>query len=561
MENEPVTKMKNPIKDFSSLNQLRQMLKSAEQMFDIFVTTKLTEIQSKYPFCNPSICDWIWTMDDSVIESIDLNTLDSILDKIGIEKRELNRIRQDNARMRMSLLEFTKFMFRDVKNDLKEVLKQKHDLDDLKQQVMDAEQQLIDYTHSEEYLEVKRNRIASLEEAVEKEEDEKTKKELQEKLKIIKGLNYCEYLKDRVNAYGEKEISSLEKSFFSPNGGSLIMSKFKSACKKMGVNEEIYSRFFDLEETFLPEEYAPFNNFFLHICMRYVGYADLNNTIEKMYVDNLFNRLRMLILHSFESDNEEKQFIGVIRSVLDPFMKDVEVFKEKNTTYKSHPDRLAREERTEKERKERFLDRLELMGIEITDEIRAMDSISLGNFYTEKMTKRNDIIINAMEDVLKEKEEKKKEESIEESESESEEVVESPEDIRYMGNEDEETYEDVSEEELQKQKEDSRLSDGEFNNLMNDPYAHIWGDDDLDTSSDGSAKISEEDLNDSVIPKMKELENRATHCNFDSSKLSVKEESKDSDYNPLEVVDLEVDTILPDGFKIEPVEEDSSDDD
>ena len=560
MENEPVTKMKNPIKDFSSLNQLRQMMKSAEQMFDIFVTTKLTEIQSKYPFCNPSICDWIWTMDDSVIESIDLNTLDSILDKIGIEKRELNRIRQDNARMRMSLLEFTKFMFRDVKNDLKEVLKQKHDLDDLKQQVMDAEQQLIDYTHSEEYLEIKRNRIASLEEAVEKEEDEKTKKELQEKLKIIKGLNYCEYLKDRVNAYGDKEISSLEKSFFSPNGGSLIMSKFKSACKKMGVNEEIYSRFFDLEETFLPEEYAPFNNFFLHICMRYIGYADLNNTIEKMYVDNLFNRLRMLILHSFESDNEEKQFIGVIRSVLDPFMKDVEVFKEKNTTYKSHPDRLAREERTEKERKERFLDRLELMGIEITDEIRAMDSISLGNFYTEKMTKRNDIIINAMEDVLKEKEEKKKEESIEEAESESEEVVESPEDIRYMGNEDEETYEDVSEEELQKQKEDSRLSDEEFDNLMNDPYAHIWGDDDLDTSSDGSAKISEEDLNDSVIPKMKELENRATHCNFDSSKLSVKEESKDSGYNPLEVVDLEVDTILPDGFKIEPVEEDSSDD-
>ena len=564
MENEPVTKMKNPIKDFSSLNQLRQMLKSAEQMFDIFVTTKLTEIQSKYPFCNPSICDWIWTMDDSVIESIDLNTLDSILDKIGIEKRELNRIRQDNARMRMSLLEFTKFMFRDVKNDLKEVLKQKHDLDDLKQQVMDAEQQLIDYTHSEEYLEVKRNRIASLEEAVEKEEDEKTKKELQEKLKIIKGLNYCEYLKDRVNAYGDKEISSLEKSFFSPNGGSLIMSKFKSACKKMGVNEEIYSRFFDLEETFLPEEYAPFNNFFLHICMRYVGYADLNNTIEKMYVDNLFNRLRMLILHSFESDNEEKQFIGVISSVLDPFMKDVEVFKEKNTTYKSHPDRLAREERTEKERKERFLDRLELMGIEITDEIRAMDSISLGNFYTEKMTKRNDIIINAMEDVLKEKEEKKKEEPIEEAESESEEVVESPEDIRsgplhYMGNEDEETYEDVSEEELQKQKEDSRLSDEEFDNLMNDPYAHIWGDDDLDTSSDGSAKISEEDLNDSVIPKMKELENRAAHCNFDSSKLSVKEESKDSGYNPLEVVDLEVDTILPDGFKIEPVEEDSSD--
>ena len=536
------------------------MMKSAEQMFDIFVTTKLTEIQSKYPFCNPSICDWIWTMDDSVIESIDLNTLDSILDKIGIEKRELNRIRQDNARMRMSLLEFTKFMFRDVKNDLKEVLKQKHDLDDLKQQVMDAEQQLIDYTHSEEYLEIKRNRIASLEEAVEKEEDEKTKKELQEKLKIIKGLNYCEYLKDRVNAYGDKEISSLEKSFFSPNGGSLIMSKFKSACKKMGVNEEIYSRFFDLEETFLPEEYAPFNNFFLHICMRYIGYADLNNTIEKMYVDNLFNRLRMLILHSFESDNEEKQFIGVIRSVLDPFMKDVEVFKEKNTTYKSHPDRLAREERTEKERKERFLDRLELMGIEITDEIRAMDSISLGNFYTEKMTKRNDIIINAMEDVLKEKEEKKKEESIEEAESESEEVVESPEDIRYMGNEDEETYEDVSEEELQKQKEDSRLSDEEFDNLMNDPYAHIWGDDDLDTSSDGSAKISEEDLNDSVIPKMKELENRATHCNFDSSKLSVKEESKDSGYNPLEVVDLEVDTILPDGFKIEPVEEDSSDD-
>ena len=129
-----------------------------------------------------------------------------------------------------------------------------------------------------------------------------------------------------------------------------------------------------------------------------------------------------------------------------------------------------------------------------------------------------------------------------------------------MGNEDEETYEDVSEKELQKQKEDSRLSDEEFDNLMNDPYAHIWGDDDLDTSSDGSAKISEEDLNDSVIPKMKELENRATHCNFDSSKLSVKEESKDSGYNPLEVVDLEVDTILPDGFKIEPVEEDSSGD-
>lgn len=612
------------------------MLKSAEQMFDIFVTTKLTEIQSKYPFCNPSICDWIWTMDDSVIESIDLNTLDSILDKIGIEKRELNRIRQDNARMRMSLLEFTKFMFRDVKNDLKEVLKQKHDLDDLKQQVMDAEQQVIDYTHSEEYLEAKKKRIENLEEAVEKEEDEKTKKELQEKLKIIKGLNYCEYLKDRVNTYGDKEISSLEKSFFSPNGGSLVMSKFKAACKKMGVNEEIYSRFFDLEETFLTEEYAPFNNFFLHICMRYVGYADLNNTIEKMYVDNLFNRLRMLILHSFESDDEEKQFIGVIKSVLDPFMKDVETFKEKNITYKSHPDRLAREEKTEKERKERFLDRLELMGIEITDEIRAMDSISLGNFYTEKMTKRNDIIINAMEDVLKEKEEKKKEDA-KETENESEKVVESSEDIPsgiplyYMGNEDEGNYEDVSDEEVQKQKEESGLSDEEWDNLMNDPHGHIWGDegeeDDVEECGiyypkvhtvvsdvtelsdedpdigppriihgdigpnliytdedpfhnlkpsddiqekylsqylsrpvDESAKISEEEANESVIPKMKELENRATHCNFDSSKLSKKEESKDSNYNPLEVVDLEVDTILPDGFKIESVKEDSSDD-
>ena len=115
---------------------------------------------------------------------------------------------------------------------------------------------------------------------------------------------------------GKKEIDSIKVAYFDKSKGSYIIDKYKAKIKHFGFEEKLFHYFFNIEENFLEEEYHVYNNLFLFIYMRMVAYSDPYDKTEKMYIQSLTSNLANLIYHRFDSTENEKNFLEIIKRVL-----------------------------------------------------------------------------------------------------------------------------------------------------------------------------------------------------------------------------------------------------
>ena len=157
---------------------------------------------------------------------------------------------------------------------------------------------------------------------------------------MIENIESSNFLLERFEKYGKKEVDNIINSFFDNKKGEYLMERFKTSCSKFGFKPDIYQYFFNLEENLLPLEYHVFNNLFLFVCMRFIAYADINIKSDKMYVEKTINNLAHLIYHDFQNPEEEQEFLNLIKKIDEYFRDKEELFNTNNTTHPNHPVRI-----------------------------------------------------------------------------------------------------------------------------------------------------------------------------------------------------------------------------
>ena len=359
----------------SSFEAMSETIGQAKDIYDFYEKQAYQTIYSTYGLNQTQIAT-VMMVADPIAENLTYADIDRICEIGKIQQSVIHDKQKKNFRLDKSFVEYFKEMISDVKRIMRDVEDQRSSLKELESNLADAKQDYINYVKSPEFRERKENYRKSLTMKVEDLPDCKEKRALEKKIVVLNNLETCAFLTERLEKYGNKEIDSIMKSFFSDQVGSQVMKKFAGKAKALGFDEKMYQWFFNLEDMFLEEEYYPFNNLFLFVVMRYISYVDRYDETEKMYVIKIINNMVKLIKHTFDTEEDEKAFVDLIRKVDTFFMDKADIFIDKNTTHKRHPARLASEERREKEKKDHLQKLFELRGLEFDP---SLDSVTLQN--------------------------------------------------------------------------------------------------------------------------------------------------------------------------------------
>lgn len=190
---------------------------------------------------------------------------------------------------------------------------------------------------TEEYREKKLQDAKILNESI---TDEIEKKKNSLKIEIIEKSYNHRFILDRLEKYGNEEVERLIKVYFDAKSGSYMINRYEDKIKRLGFSFEIYKNFFNIEETFLPEEYHPFNNLFLCVYMYWLSHIDPDREDDNLYAKSLTGAIANLIYHKFISDEKEKSFIELIKEVDNYFLDRKDYFIQYNDSYKENPKRI-----------------------------------------------------------------------------------------------------------------------------------------------------------------------------------------------------------------------------
>ena len=314
------------------------------------------------------------------------------------------------------------------KADMDELENSKKQVEDLQKQVDEVTDDYQNFMCSEEYDEAQRKKIEKLREQVEKQKNkaDSTFSERQEnrinekKIKELEAILDNSYILTRLNTVGEKEVQNIVNAYFDKKRSSYIIERFKTKITSIGFKPEIYRFFFNIEEKYLDEEYHVFNNLFLFIAMRYIGYSDTGSSTNKAYCRHLISSISKLIYEKF-SDTQKERFLNTVKEVLNHFKPYYEKFDKDNIVHPKHPRRIQKDKEQLEEFRNTIITTLKSKGKEIPEDINEYSAEKLRDWYMEKL--------DEIEKERKEKElegipeflEKVKPSVTEESESESEE--------------------------------------------------------------------------------------------------------------------------------------------
>jgi hypothetical protein len=141
--------------------------------------------------------------------------------------------------------------------------------------------------------------------------------------------------------------------------------------------------------------------------MRFVAHADAYNKQDVMFVQSLTSSMANLIYHRFDSTVNEKNFLEIIKKVLDNFIDYYDYFIENNSTQPTHPLRIQADNKRNAERREALIKKMNELKITGYDENATAD---------ELQTYMNE----ALDTMIKEQTKKDEPEEVESAESSDE---------------------------------------------------------------------------------------------------------------------------------------------
>ena len=185
------------------------------------------------------------------------------------------------------------------------------------------------------FKEKRAERIAQLDKDIEAETDSYKKKNLIEFKEFNEKLDDSNYIFDRIRSIPD-EADSIVESFFNPTKNRYIMKRASDKFRQLGLGNSAVTlrRFSNLEEMFLDDKYAQFNNLFLFVAFRMV--SSTRTEFERTYAKDIIVKLNRLFNHSFSSPEKEEEFLKLITDFEDLFLQNDEYvarFKNENRTW------------------------------------------------------------------------------------------------------------------------------------------------------------------------------------------------------------------------------------
>lgn len=190
-----------------------------------------------------------------------------------------------------------------------------------------------EYISSPEFKKKENEAMDNLRKKLDETTDESDKKKLQKRIDAINNAETLSFMLDRVNSIGQKEVDRITDLFFDSREYNSILARFINKTRKMGFKDGWYKKLVDLETTFLPDKYHPFNNLFMFHIIRTVIHCDIDNPVDSMYARSIISRVLRLIYNKYSDKDERDAVINLIMEFEDKFMDKKELFDNRNTSY------------------------------------------------------------------------------------------------------------------------------------------------------------------------------------------------------------------------------------
>jgi hypothetical protein len=388
------------------MQEMEAQLNTLNDILDIRITEEFgLNVGIKKELLSMSSIDIDNIRNEADAQIIIENSLDGSLEERRNEALEyMSKLHESyNNDSEWSHKEFVEYI-RDVFTKIKEAVDEIDEFEKEKTRIQDeaksASKNWFEYITSPEYKEKKLKNINDMKVEMENENDPAKKRKLS---KLIEQMEFSEslsFLFSRFENNPTAESMSVKDSYFDSQKSKIIMNKFIKRIVGFGYNSNIYKRFFNLEEMFLPDEYSDLNNIFLFYVMRFVSHADVYNDRDKMYVSSLLIKIYNLIYHKYDDNKYEDEFIDVIRKIDDYFMPYIDEFREKNITSPNHPIRKKRDEEYNQKIRVMLIANLQNNGIDVDT-----------NLSTEELRKMFDDVMNKKHDSIDESNNSPNEES------------------------------------------------------------------------------------------------------------------------------------------------------
>lgn len=325
--------------DLKLINDQIEDMESSIKILEETFQMQLNDILRVTPECSEKI----HSMTEQQIEELTEENIDEFIqfvEDVDLEKRAKD--------YEITVFEYKVKTLKDIKTNWDDIDNYRKEYADMLEEKDTLVKDYYEYIKSPEYAAKRAERIEKLKERMETETDGYKARQMKKTLAMYESLNTLSFIFTRIAGRdSEKEIRSIINAFFEPQRGNYVMNKFDAKCKKLGIKPSFYGVCLGLEDKFLPEEYAPFNNLFLFVLMRFIAYVDTSNMEDRTYATHLVMDILKLFSHQFNSQDEELEFIDTIKRFEDYFVTYIEEFKEKNVTYREHPTRIQREKEIE----------------------------------------------------------------------------------------------------------------------------------------------------------------------------------------------------------------------
>ena len=285
-------------------------------------------------------------MSDKDIDAITILDVKELLNRTNCDPTALMNGFYNYNDKSGTYLDYCKMIFKNLKTDINEINDSKYQCEELEENQEDLIDSMTEFLDRPENKALDAEKIQQLKSSIKDIADDAEKKLLSEKIENLENASNFNFLITRLEKIGKKEAESILKAFFKDQQGGYVLTKYRNALKRIGVNTLIHTSLFNLEEILLPEYYWAFNNFFLFHVMRYIAYADVKSSVDQLYISSILTTMRACATQT-ASDNEKKKLAAIMTkfySYFDIYHEGFsEYFKKNNASCLVHPERIKYE--------------------------------------------------------------------------------------------------------------------------------------------------------------------------------------------------------------------------
>lgn len=272
-------------------------------------------------------------------------------------------------------------------DSINDMISSEEDLEELEEEANGEIKSYTDYICSEAYDKHRMNNIEMWKSMIERETNPVKISKLKKSIYIVENRYTLAFMFERLHneKTATKEHQAMLESFFNNARSNYMMEKFAAKCDQFGFSRDLYRYLLDIEERYLEEKYHVFNNFFLFTAMRFIGHCggeEIN--MAKEVVQCMLN----LVYNRFYSEEVKETFLNTIRTFLDEFMNDSEIFNEKNILHPGHPYRIQKKKEKDAALRQRIYEMMTEKGYANVEEekgsLDAMEINELLSYYNER---------------------------------------------------------------------------------------------------------------------------------------------------------------------------------